>query len=231
MTRYAVFVSVLLFSTPALAQERTIGLLSLPEVFGPRQCAPFEPQQVALHASPNDGSPFAFVRVDQNWSFAPHGGCEGLEVSVHQGARRSPLPTLEFDYEMPGAIVVEQRDGWFKIRLEDRSAWVKASPANHFMSLSDLYEEFVGVTAISESFVGRLASNAGSTAGPIMPTVAAGRPVRVIEIRDSWIHVEVLSNSACTAADDGPPEIVATGWLPLHDREGKPTVWFSSRGC
>lgn len=231
MKRLLIVGAVMLTALPALAQERTLGLLSLPEVFGPRQCAPFEPQQVALHASPNDGNPFAFVRVDQNRSFAPHGGCEGLEVSVHQGARRSPLPTLEFDYEMPGAIVVEQRDGWFKIRLADRSAWVKSSPANHFMALSDLYEEFLGVTTISESFAGRLTSNAGSTTGPIMPAVAAGQPVRVVEIRDSWVQVEVLSNSACTAADDGPPEIIATGWLPLHDREGKPTVWFSSRGC
>jgi hypothetical protein len=111
------------------AQERALGLLSLPEVFGPGPCAPFEPSQVALHAAPNDGSAVAFIRVDQNWSFAPHGGCEGLEVSVHQGVRRHELPTREYDYEMPG------------------------------------------------------------------------------------------------------PEVVATGWLPLHDSEGEPTVWFSSRGC
>ncbi|HEX6163748.1 MAG TPA: hypothetical protein VFZ31_10300 [Vicinamibacterales bacterium] len=231
MKRLLICGAALLTALPALAQDRTIGLLSLPEVFGPRQCAPFEPQQVALHASPNDGSPFAFIRVDQNWSFAPHGGCEGLEVSVHQGQQRGKLPTLEFDYEMPGAVVVEHRDGWFRIRLDDRTAWVKASLAGRFMALGDLYEEFVGVTTISESFSGRLTSAAGSTSGPIMPAVVAGQPVRVIEIRDSWIQVEMMSNSACTAADDGPPEVVATGWLPLHDREGKPTVWFSSRGC
>jgi hypothetical protein len=215
----------------AAAQERTIGLLALPDVFGPRLCAPFEPQDIALHESPNDASPLAFIHVDRNWSFAPHGGCEGLEVSVHHGAQRSMLPALEFDYEMPGAIVVEQRDGWFRIRLDNRTAWVNASNAGPFMPLSELYEEFVGVTSISESFTGRLTSAPGSSGGPIMPRVAPGQPVRVLETRDSWVQVEVLSNSACTAADDGPPEVVATGWLPLHDSEGKPTVWFSSRGC
>ena len=68
--------------------DRVIGLLALPEVFGGRMCAPFEPHDVALHSTPNDGSVFAAVRVDQNWSFAPHGGCEGLQVSVHRGEQR-----------------------------------------------------------------------------------------------------------------------------------------------
>src|SRR6187397_1830194 len=99
----------------AAAQERVLGLLSLPKVFGARSCAPFEPGEVALHAAPNDGKALAFIRVDQNWSFAPHGGCEGLEVSIHRGEHHEDLPTLEYDYEMPGAIVLDQRDGWFKI--------------------------------------------------------------------------------------------------------------------
>ena len=215
----------------AAAQDRVIGLLSLPQVFGARLCAPFEPEQIALHASPNDGLPIASIRVDTNWSFAPHGGCEGLEVNVHVGEQRHMLPTLEYDYEMPGAIVLEHRDGWFKIRSGARAAWIKASLSSRFMPLAELYEEFVGVTSIARSFTGRLSSTPSAAPGPIMPRVVAGQSVRVIESRGSWIQVEVLSNSACTAADDGPPEVVATGWLPLHDSEGEPTVWFSSRGC
>ena len=72
-------------SAPAAAQDRVIGLLALPEVHGPTQCAPFEPEDVPLHAMPNDGRTMAVIHVDRNWSFAPHGGCEGLEVSVHRG--------------------------------------------------------------------------------------------------------------------------------------------------
>lgn len=87
------------------------------------------------------------------------------------------------------------------------------------------------MTAINRSFTGRLTNAPGVLNGPIMPRVVPSQPVRVLEVRGSWIHVEVLSNSACTAADDGPPEVVATGWLPSHDRDGEPTVWFSSRGC
>jgi hypothetical protein len=216
---------------PASAAERIIGLVSIPEVFGAGPCAAFEPQQVALHAAPADGKPIAFIHVDQNWSFAPHGGCDGLKVSVHRGAAKEELPTREFDYESPGAIALERRDGWIKIRLHDGVAWFRPSAVDRFMPLSDLYEEFVGVTAINKSFTARLVSTPGMLGGPILPRVSPGQPVRVAEVRDEWVKVEVLNNSVCTAADNGPPEVIATGWLPLHDADGEPSIWFSSRGC
>lgn len=225
----------LIVGSPAFAQDRVIGLLSLPEVFGGRECAPFDPSEIALHGSPNDAKAIGSIEVDQNWSFAPHGGCEGLEVRVHKGADKEELPTREFDYERPGAIVVDQKEGWFKIRLHDGAAWLKASVVDQFMPLSDLFEEFTGVTEISKSFSGRLANAPGVVNGPIMMRLAPNQPVRVLEIRESggrpWVHVEVLSNSACTAGNDGPPEVISNGWLPLHDQKGEPTVWFSSRGC
>lgn len=217
--------------SPAAAAERIIGLVSIPEAFGSGPCAAFEPQDVALHAAPADGKPIAVIRVDRNWSFAPHGGCEGLKVSVHRGAAKEDLPTREFDYEAPGAIVLERRDGWIKIQLHQGVAWFKPSPVDRFMPLSDLYEEFVGVTAISKSFTARLVSTPGMLGGAILPRVAPEQPVRVAEVRDEWVKVEVLNNSVCTAADHGPPEVIATGWLPLHDAEGEPSIWFSARGC
>jgi len=217
--------------SPASAAERIIGLVSIPEVFGAGACAAFEPQDVPLHAVPADGKPIAVIRVDQNWSFAPHGGCEGLKVTVHRGSAKEDLPTREFDYEAPGAIVLERRAGWVKIRLHDGVAWFKLSPVDRFMPLSDLYEEFVGVTAISKSFTARLVSTPGMLGGPILPRVVPEQPVRVTEVRDEWVKVEVLNNSVCTAADNGPPEVIATGWLPLHDTNGEPSIWFSSRGC
>lgn len=230
--RVIVVIAIVLMSvSPAAAAERIIGLVSIPEVFGAGPCAAFEPQDVALHAAPADGKPIAFIRVERNWSFAPHGGCEGLKVSVHRGAAKDDLPTREFDYEAPGAIVLERRDGWIKIRLHDGVGWFKSSPVDRFMPLSDLYEEFVGVTAINKSFTARLVSTPGMLGGPILPRVVPGQPVRVAEIRDEWVKVEVLNNSVCTAADNGPPEVIATGWLPLHDANGEPAIWFSSRGC
>jgi hypothetical protein len=227
----AAFAILLIGVLPASAAERIIGLVSIPEVFGAGPCAAFEPQQVALHAAPADGKPIAFIQVDQNWSFAPHGGCDGLKVSVHRGAAKEELPTREFDYESPGAIALERRDGWVKIRLHEGVAWFRPSAVDRFMPLSDLYEEFVGVTAINKSFTARLVSTPGMLGGPILPRVSPAQPVRVAEVRDEWVKVEVLNTSVCTAADNGPPEVIATGWLPLHDADGEPSIWFSSRGC
>lgn len=236
MRRIALLIVCSLLTTrAAAAADHIVGLLSLPEVFGGGPCATFTPEEIHLYASPTDAREVGTIRVEQNWSFAPHGGCEGLEVRVHIGDRKQELPTLEYDYEMPAAIVLDHRDGWFKIRLRDQPAWVKASVVDQFMPLADLFEEFVGVTTISKSFSGRLIIGPGSTTGPILPRVGPNQPVRVIEIRESlgraWVQLEVLSNSACTAGKDGPPEVIATGWLPLHDADGAPTVWFSSRGC
>jgi hypothetical protein len=226
---------MLLFGIPAAAQDRVIGLLSLPEVYGSRVCSPFEPEPVALYSSVKDSTPTAFILVDQNWSFAPHGGCEGLEVRVHEGTRRHELPTLEFDYEMPGAIVLEQRGRWFKVRLAAGSGWIAASPADRFMPLSQLFEEFVGVTAITNSFNGRLVAAPGRAADATSPMVSTSQPARVMEIRDlagrSWVRVEVMNHSICSAAEHGPPDVIATGWMPLHAADGEPTIWFSSRGC
>jgi hypothetical protein len=238
-------IATLAIAHPALAQDRpslarategnVIGLLSLPEVFGSRQCAPFEPIDVALHAAPNDGKVMALIRVDRNWSFAPHGGCEGLAVSIHEGAARSELPTREFDYEMPGAIVLEQRDRWFRIRSSRGTAWLQASAADRFMPLSDLFEEFAGVTAINPPYNGRLVEAPGRSISASSPRVVATQPARVIEMRstfgEQWVQVEILSHSICDAGREGPPEIVATGWMPMHAPNGEPTIWFSSRGC
>src|SRR3712207_5148021 len=92
--------------TMALAQgapERIIGLLALPGVFGEGPCKPFEPRTITLYSDAGATRVIGTIQVDQEWSFAPHGGCEGLEVSVHEGQQRTELPTREFEYEAPAA--------------------------------------------------------------------------------------------------------------------------------
>ena len=227
---------VMVFAAQTAAADRVIGLLALPEVFGSRTCAPFEPKDVAVHSTPNDGTAFGAIRVDQNWSFAPHGGCEGLKVSVHRGEVREELPALEYDYEMPAAIVVERQSGWFRVKLGQGSGWIKASTAARFMPLADLFEEFVGVTTIEKYFTGNLLMEPGARAKTVAAApVKPGQSVQVLEMRDvdgrTFVKVDVMSHSLCTAGDHGPPEVVATGWLPLHAPTGDPTIWFSSRGC
>ena len=214
----------------AQGPDPVIGLLKLPEVFSEGPCTPFEPRTVLLYADAEGTREVGAIRVDQNWSFAPHGGCEGLEVRVHdpEGSRGQPgrareLPTREYDYESPAAIVLDQRGLSFRIRTGDGSAWVRAPFADRFMSYESLLEEFVGVTFVT----------ADVQQGELK--IAAGQPVRVSETRRDGdgltLHVEILSHSVCNAFAEGPPEVTAAAWIPAHTPSGEPTVWFSSRGC
>jgi hypothetical protein len=217
------------------AQSRVLGLLSLPEVFGRGACDRFKPEVVSLFRDPTDKVASGTIQVEQYWSFAPHGGCEGLEVRVRRDDKQTELPTLEYDHEAPAAIVLEQRDRWFRIRLDGDSAWVRATIVDLFMPLRDLFEEFAGLTVINAPFTGQLAGAPGAPASAAAPRVVPGQATRVIEIRtvrdQSWVHVEIMTHSLCNAGSDGPPETVATGWLPLHTPSGEPTIWYSSRGC
>jgi hypothetical protein len=225
--------------TLALAQpgaDRVLGLLALPGVFGEGPCKPFKPRAITLYGDAGATRVIGTIEVDQEWSFAPHGGCEGLEVSVHEGQQRTELPTREFEYEAPAAIVLERRGEAYKIRLSgNRSGWVLAA-SGRFMSFESLLEEFTGVTFFTEAFSGELRGAPGlAVANKVISQAKPAQPARVIETRRIadrlWLHVEAFNHSLCDAAEKGPPESIARGWLAAHADNGEPTVWFASRGC
>lgn len=226
----AVLLVMVLSAQPAMAQDRVIGLLTLPEVFGGEACSPFKPESVALSVEPG-GARIGSIEVDQYWSFAPHGGCEGLEVRVHKGNARSELPTREHGYEEPAAIVLAQQGRWFKIRLADGAGWVNATPRNTFKTLAELFDQ--ALTAITEHFTGRLRNAPGGSL--IGDRLTDHQSVKVLEVRQvgtaQWLHVEVLDYSPCTVPVGKEPQVIAGGWMPAHAESGEPTVWFSSRGC
>ena len=237
--------ALLLVCVPALqAQERVIGLLSLPEAFGGGPCERFIARDITLYAAPDTLRQVGTIRVDRHWTFPQEGGCEGLRVGVHltNPSRDSELPTEEYDYEAPGVIVLETggklpRAGgwppaqWFKVRLTDGTAWVlRESGKSEFFPLQRLLENYP--THLTDAFDGRLAASPG---GPLSTRSdsLAGRPVNLGGFRDVagqlWIQVEVVSWSLCESEDK--PVVLARGWLPAHVPSGKPSIWFSSRGC
>jgi hypothetical protein len=229
-------VSVTASRAEAQTNDRVIGLLALPTIFSEGPCKPFEPQPVSIYAAADKAQTIATIQVDQMWSFAPHGGCEGLEVRIHQGSSTRELPTREYDYEAPAAVVLDRQGAMFKIRTgENQAGWVESPPAR-FMPYESLMEEFTGVTFFTTAFDGALRAAPGLTVAN-QPTARAkpGLPARVIETRRLgdrlWLHVEVLNHSMCDAAASGPPETIAGGWLAAHADDGEPTVWVASRGC
>jgi hypothetical protein len=221
---------MLLWAAPVRAQDRVIGLLTLPEVFGNGACDRFTPEAITLHREP-DGPPIGSIQVEQSWSFDAHGGCEGLDVRVRRDRATSELPTREHEYEAPAAIVFSQQGRWFKIRLADGTAWVNASARDAFKPLAELFDR--NLTAITEHFTGRLRTAPGGTM--LGERYTENQSVRVLEVRQvgnaQWINVEVLDYSPCTVPAGREPQVIAKGWLPAHAESGEPTVWFFSRGC
>ena len=219
---------------PAQAPDRVIGLLTLPEVFGTGACDKFQPDVVTLYTAPDARYVAARIRVDKYWTFAPEGGCAGLDVNVHAAAspKVSPLPTREYEYEAPAAIVLEQRAPWFRVRIADGSAWLRASHRDGYHSLESLLAD--GLTYLTPEWDGRLAPSPGGEARAIeRPSKPGEHAVNVIGFRERpeglWVEVEVYSDSPCTSP--AKPSIIARGWTPAHAPSGELAVWFYSRGC
>jgi hypothetical protein len=218
----------------AQVDDRVAGLLSLPRVFGSAPCDRFTPKDIVLYASPDSRRAVGSIRVEKNWTFAERGGCEGLVVKVHKIANggSSDLPTREYGYEEPGAVVLQQRPGWFKVRLTGGAAWIPATDAGEFFTLERLLTD--SLAYLTEAFDGRLSPSPGATrTARVSRAAEAGSSVRVRGFRRAderlWIQVEVLSDSPCTSAEE--PKVVGEGWLPAHGKSGEPAVWFYSRGC
>jgi hypothetical protein len=203
MRIFALF--VLLGLAPlAGATDRVIGLLTLPQVMGDGPCDRFTPQEVPLYRDAAGAEQIGLVRVDRPWHFPATGGCEGLLVNVHlvEGQRVVALPTREFEYEAPAAVVLERHESWFRLKLDSDSAWVEATEANTFHSLEDLVME--GLSYLTEAFDGQLYEAPGAGVAPA--ETLSGQSVRVLESvrRDGlpWLQVQVMSHSACDAGDD-----------------------------
>jgi hypothetical protein len=224
------FTGLAALALPAVAQERVIGLLALPQVFGRGACDRFTPQPVPVRSEPR-GPVIGSIVVATPWTFEADGGCSGLEVVVRMnGAPDVELPTREYGYEEPGAVVVDAREGWYRVRLGTGSGWVQAT-GTEFYSLERLYRDEEAY--LTDQWNGRIAG-APAAAGRAAPASDSREPAvrvrRVSRVNGAlWILVEILNESFCIAARE--PKVIATGWVPAHGASGEPTVWFASRGC
>ena len=173
------------------------------------------------------------VHVVKYWVFHPNGGCEGLEVAFRpQGsAADQPLPTEEYAYEAPAAIVLEQRGRWFRLRLPRGTAWVLASARDEFQPLETLYES--GLTFLTSDWSRRLADAPGArdraARVPADLMKPSARVLKSVRVRgELWFQIEVMSHSGC---DSSELKVIDRGWVVAHSRSGQPSMWFFSRGC
>ena len=227
--------ALLAMGLAAQTPDRIIGLLTLPDVFGRGACDRFQPRPVNLFAEPDAARLVGSIRVDAFWTFHEDGGCEGLRVSVHRTGTGSAgeLPTREYEYEAPAAMVLERRGRWFRVRLPDGAAWIQASERDEFHPLDRLLPQ--RLTYLTSAWDGGLAASPGAARVGARQAGTSPEPhVRVVELRqvddDLWVRVEVLSHSVCDPAV-AEPVVTARGWLPAHTASGELTIWFFARGC
>lgn len=235
----ALVVPVLAMSSTAgdnVRPDQLIGLLALPQLFGNGPCDRFEAHSLTLYASLDGGTVIGEVRVDAPWTFHDVGGCAGLEIGVHleaSGGIATPLPIREYGYEEPGAIVLAKKGDRFKIKLEGGAAWVAPRADARFHPVETLVAD--RLSYLTEAWSGTVCDAPGQpgTCRRVDPGAEREPGVTVLGHRRIdgalWFRVEVPARETCGGAEPSVPPI--RGWISGHDSEGKPAIWFHSRGC
>ncbi len=159
----------------------------------------------------------------------PRPGAVPEPVAVERLVRR------EIAYEEPAAVVYAVRDDWYRVALEDgRFGWLREAAADYHP-----YD------TLPVRRLGYLLPGWGGLLWPApgagLPMVAPGgtpadvrqRPVEVLESRrvggGLWFRVRLPDADPCAGA--GTPGFDAGGWVPGYGVDGRPVIWFHSRGC
>ncbi len=226
------YLALLLVQLPTTTArpEPLLGLLTLPQIFGAGPCVPFEPRSVALFSLPRAGDPIAQLQVDQYWTFPPNGGCEGLLVRLHQSGRQAePLPTLEFAYEAPAAIVVARDGDWFQVRTTGRSLWLHRASDSVYLPLRELLTSN-RIMYLTSAWDGAMYTAPSGTRLRAR-NVEARSTVKVVsaERRSGELWLLVETTASCDPDEPRVPRV--RGWVRSYGSRGEPAVWFFSRDC
>jgi hypothetical protein len=223
-----------------LAQDRVIGLLPLPEVFGETTCAPFTPKTLDLFARPAAGSQrVGTIEVVTPVQQESNGGCTGPVVRVNYGNATGDLPTEEIAYEIPAGVVYERSGSWFRLRLDRGSGWIQISGPERFVSYPALVSSDERLPYLERTWDGTLRSAPGQSAAriPLPPSWRAlvGKEIPYVTIVESrtqdgelWFRIRLTPENACV---DPPANLpLLDGWIPAYAGANR-LVWFYSRGC
>lgn len=214
---------------------RAIGVLTLPQVFGSEPCAKFEPSPVAVHRAPGAREAFADVFLRSDSAQEGAGGCAGSAVMVRDRASGAlqELPAVEYGYEQPGAVVTARRGKWYEIRLHGDTGWVRPGAPATFIPLDELLRD-----KLLYLRAGAAGDARASPDGPPLrldERFADSRSLTVSLLsmvrRDGklWVRVALSDEAPCAEPKASPTK--RRVWLPFHGPDGRPNLWFHSRGC
>jgi hypothetical protein len=209
-----------------------VGLLTPPMVEdGPPGCVrPGTQHELAVHDSPRTDA-----RVRGAIRFVPETGETSdcmqalpyyFAIGDSHGRR---LPILESGYEEIALAVLEARPPWFRLAIfGNESAWVEALAEHRHDTVAALLAD--GLDYFTAAWPGEICEQPDSACTKFDDN--GENTVRMLESRvmdgTQWWKVEVTT-SAC--GDIAPPRLLRSGWIPARSRDGRPTVWFHSRGC
>jgi hypothetical protein len=221
-------------------RDQVVGLLRLPDVFGESACAPFTPKDVNLYATPSlQARAVGTIRVVNPPREPNREDCTELRVIVRHSNSNSDeeLPTNESDYEEKAAIVYERSGQWFRIALQNGSAWIRRDNAGGFLRYPDLVATGERLTYLRAGWNGMLwtdPSNQQSVKAPAawQDLGTTEIPVTVVSTRTIrggvWLKLRFELESCGQSLGNVPP---LEGWLPAYWSSGETAVWFYSRGC
>lgn len=218
-------------ATSAPAQDRVLGILTLPEVFGTKDCDKFTPEEVPLYSDRGGGQAIGAIRVDHPWDFPAIGGCVGLVVNTRVRGEIVALDTGSTGTKSAGALVTERHEQWYKVRAGARGVWLQASPRDEFHSLERLFSR--ALTYFTTEWSGRLVNAPGGSQVVASRAHDSEPPVEVLGLQESggqlWARVALLSHTICESNEE--PRVLAEGWAPVHSATGQLAIWFYSSGC
>ncbi len=116
----------------------------------------------------------------------------------------------------PDVPVFVRRPGWLQVALrrhewkDEPRAWIEESTVWRFHGFA--------ADAERESFEDEAFGREHSSVRFLRSRAVGAR---------LWLEVQVMSHTIYESVD--PPTVVATGWVPAHDRAGESVVWFHSR--
>ncbi|HET9468640.1 MAG TPA: hypothetical protein VFO48_09520 [Vicinamibacterales bacterium] len=241
----AVFIAALFFPigvAPAQAQtdwwdvlnntpERLIGLLDLEDIVQGGCGSAAGRATARVFGTPSENGPSIGTLY---WHEVPNVECDLMIERA--GGVKELVPTLESGYDIPAAIVFEQRGSWFRIRLAKGSAWIRRD-VRDFLPYPDTVRE--RLSYVSYEWDGILRETPRAS-GRVVPLTAGWKEllncapgIKILDQRrigrEIWLHIELITDARCGDPLEGLTPV--SGWIPAYKPNRAPTVWFSSRGC
>src|SRR5262245_13338809 len=154
-------------------EERPVGLLALPEVFGEYPCDRFDAKKLNLYATPSkQRGPIATIERLKSPEPPDGQGCYASMVVVQRipGNSSETMPTDESGYEEVRAVVYEKSGNWFRIAIPHGSAWIERSDSQGYFSYP---EQLIGdsfLTYLRGGWDGKIWTSPGVGTGVPAPT-------------------------------------------------------------